>query len=343
MADRELNRDATLYVDFPYRDGMTVTLTLTNPVGADVLSLAATDDLGRGRFAYTHANITPAGVWLARWIADNGKIIEQEFTVGERGGKTKYELFESVANRVGHTHLGVVSTADEDTVTDDTLVAGSGNYIAQWLTFGPEQPELMGRAYRVRQFNGSALVVTPPFPVLPEEGTRFILTNVQPREIENAVISAFEEVKDVARIEVLTTGILFEPEGTSTYVTVPRGMSHVNSINFELTEYGPATWAMSPNRRIAFLTTIPTTTIARSYITGIRQARPPVWMDSWLDFDPATMEAATAAALHFARAAGQGVDREDHLRRALSAEEQYQAKRRLNVGRLPPGLRAVLE
>lgn len=347
MADRILNTTATLYVDFPGQESAVVSVDLTNPVDELVRTAALCTHLSSGRYYWTETGLDTPGIWRADFSTDSGSTKSITFSVGERSTvpQTKWDLRTSIARRIDTVFDGVVMESDYDSLTDETLIGGAGNYIGWWITFHPDNKDLMGKPFRVRDFNGSSLVVAPTFPVNPPAGTPFTLSELSPREVDKAILDTFADLSGIARIPIaLTTGLTIVADEFDAFtITLPRTLDFVQSLYIDGAELAFDAWEMRNGRRLIITDTNANTKSTDVQIIGQRKATAPAWDDSFLDFDGSAIIPAAAATLHAARARGQGTDLADNLRRQLAAQDVAQRERRRVAGRNLSAARKVIE
>jgi hypothetical protein len=339
MADRSIDEVATIYTDLPGGSSDTIELTITDPLGTIIVDAEVVPVVAQNRFAYTTATeLTIPGVYRADWhytVADN--IITQYFTVGKQPltGITKYQLRYQIASRVSPAWVGEVYSADTQSIVDHTLIGQPEEYILWWVMTDPASEDA-GRIKRVTGYNGSALEISPPFIAAPVMLDSYTLFAVSPREIDNAMRMAINELSNQARIELRINDIQADEDDI---ITIPNGVTHISEVWGDNEAILPATWRPLPGRRIIF-ETLPDEPID---LIGIRQAGFPLWEDSIVETDPTTTVARAANLLHASRAGGAAVDPEEHLRRQLAAADDFERARRTSVGRIPPGTRPVLE
>lgn len=339
MADRELSRDALVLADLHgFEASGPVFLTVLDPYGVVVVDNELTTPLGASRFEYVIEGdlMDTPGVWTNRWT-DTNRTIVQTFTVGRQplAGVTKHDLRLAVADRVSEVHYGFATSEETQSITDTTLLGGANEYDYFWVIPNPYGADA-GRYLRVTGFNGSALELSAPFLQPIQPGESYSLTKVNPREIDRAIKMAIAELSPLARIEMFYG----EVPVVADHLVLPAGLTHVSTIH---TTAGPLTamsWAPRSGRRIGFTTTPSEATYG---VSGLRDATYPEWEDSVIETDEATTVARAALNLHANRAAGQALDQEEHLRRQLAAQEEYERTKRNSVGRIPAGSRPVLE
>lgn len=342
MADRELFRDALLSADlFEFAAAGPVYLTTIDPYGVVVNDAVETTPVGvdTHRFTYlTEAELidTP-GLWTNLW-SDGSTTVTQTFTVGRQplAGVTKHDLRLNIAERVSEVHYGIASSEEDQVISDSSLLGGSNEFDYWWVIPSPTSTNA-GRFYRVVGFNGSGLVLNEPLMVPIKRGEPYTLIKISPREIDRALRLSIAELSPLARIEVFYGEV---PISSDLFMTIPSGLTHIAAVHTTTGLLTPASWTMRSGRRISLADDPSVTTLG---ITGLRDAAYPEWEDSIVETDEATTVARTALHLHASRASGPGIDQEEHLRRQLAAQDEYDRTKRNSVGRIVTGSRAVLE
>lgn len=346
MPDRVLNKPATIIADLPSLTDEALTITVTDSIGTTVVPADPATPLGDGRYAYTvdAGAVTRAGIWNARFTQTDVEtgaatvIASIDFSVGRQVAvpTTKYQLRYLVARRVAEAVNGSIDTADEESIADPTLVGGAKNFRGWWLMLHPDHPEA-GIPRRVTDYNGSALIISPPFSSVPPTRTRYYLSRVSPYELDEAIAVALAEISRTARIETQIAGI---PAFDGIF-TVPNGIHHITSLWVEDAEVAFAASEMLPNRRVRLGAAYDTT--AAVTLVGLRGQTPLNWEDSTLDIEPSVVVAKAVVQLHAGRVAGAGVDVEEHLRRQITAQNEFDALIKRVSGRLVSGSKAVIE
>lgn len=342
MADRELFRDALVSADlFGFPSDAVVTLAVLDPYGVAVVEAIATS-VGETRYQYVIPGdlMDTPGVWTNRWSFesdDSSRTMVQTFTVGRQplAGVTKHDLRLSIADRVSEVHYGIAASEESQIITDTTLLGGSNEYDNFWVIPNPYGSDA-GRFLRVTGFNGSALELSQPFLDTIKPGEPYSLTKINPREIDRAIKMAIAELSPLARIEIFYGEVPL----IDGFLNLPAGLTHVSGIHTTSGLMTPSSWLPRSGRRIGFVST-PTDAVLG--VSGLRDAAYPEWEDSIIETDEATTIARSALHLHANRAAGQALDQEEHLRRQLAAQDEYERTKRNSVGRIPAGSRLVLE
>jgi hypothetical protein len=147
---------------------------------------------------------------------------------------------------------------------------------------------------------------------------------------------AIAELSPLARIELFYGAVPLVDD----LLSIPAGLTHVSAIHTSEGLLTPSSWLMRSGRRVGFVAA-PTDEVLG--VAGLRDATYPEWEDSIIETDEATTVARAALNLHANRASGQSLDQEEHLRRQLAAQEEYEGTKRNSVGRIPSGSRPVLE
>ena len=343
MADRVIGRDARISIDIPGLDGEDVAVEARDAVGATVVPAgSAADALGEGRYAYTipAALMVRQGLWTATYSvvgSDPVRAVTQTFSVGRTlpAGVTKYDLRYQIAQRVEDAIEGLITDADAGSLTDDTLTGGAGNYRGWYVALDPSSAEA-GKFKRVADFNGSALELSSPFLSAPASGQRYIVFNISPLEVDRAIATAISEVSQIARVSTQVTGVT----PVNGAADVPEGLRYISEVYADDTRLDQSGWTLAPGRRLILASV---TGVNALSLTGVRSLTPLLWEDSVLDIEPGVVIARAAQLLHANRAAGAGVDIDDHLRRQLTAASEFGDFRGRVSGRLEQGARAVID
>jgi hypothetical protein len=327
LADLEPGRTETVYIDAP--GNLVEIIRITDPHGT-VVDEDVVTNLGQGRFEYTIPSslLTTEGVWKLDWLTVGLNLVKsQRITVGRRplSAISKSQLRSQVARRVDMVHVGTVYAVQGDAIVDTTLLGGATNYVGWWVVIN-EGP-LRGMARRVVQYNASAMKLSSTFPVDIAEGTSYTLMRLDPREVDEAINTAFADFMRISRTEVTIDGVPI----VNGVVQVPEYVTHVSGIFNGSTMIGKQHWSMLPGRRIEISENYLNTNsgVSSVSINGMRNIAAPVWEFSTIDVEPQALIARAAFTLHANRAAGPGVDIKEHLRRQLAAlNEQEQTMRR---------------
>ncbi len=338
MSDRSLATDALVSVDLIGVDSESdVTITVTNPYGVALFTDTATL-IGSGRYQYLipALYIDTPGVWTNEWT-DGIRVFKQTFTVGRQplAGVTKHDLRLSIANRVSEVHYGIAASEEDQIISDNTLLGGSNEYDNWWVIPDPQSVDA-GRWYRVTGYNGSGLVLSEPMLHLTSRGEPYSLMKLSPREVDRAMRLAIAELSPLSRIEVFYPAVPL----SDLVVPIPNGLTHISAVSTASGLLTPTSWTIQSGRTILLTAALTDVVLG---VTGIRDAAYPEWVYRIIETDEATTVARAALHLHAARAAGQGIDQEEHLRRQLAAQDEYERTKRNSVGRIPSGTRPVLE
>lgn len=337
MPDRIIHQSAMLYADLPTTGDVSV--IVTNPLNQVIIDGELAEEWAEGRYRYQIPSVSMAGLWEVVWDNDNGVRQVTPFTVGPPGAApvSRWDLKALIAARVHDYHIGRVEDAFGNTVVDPTVLGGAGNYRGWWLLI-KEDGHTIPR--RVTAFSGSAFTIQPPLTFPVARGTPYLLSPIPFDEIDTHLRTTMNGLGDIARIEVHVPNVPITTSGDVNEVYVPRGITHVHVLSIEDNDIPSHTWTMRSGRRLQFSSEV---TGEFASLIGIRSAGFPQWEDSYLDFDSETIQARLAALLHAGRARGQAQDMEEHLRRHLTAMDEYMAFRRTGVGRPYPGAKAVID
>lgn len=331
MADRILNEASTVWMDVP---GATATgdYTLTDPIG-DVSSLGTGISPSEGRYSVSLPAQTIPGLYLLT-LTVSGTSYQRRFTVGTRNaaGRTRYDIRADAAHRLGMVHIGLVDDADTESVSDVSLYGGASEYVSWWIVFGPDSAN-PGRSRMISDYNGATLQWADALPTSPVAGDQFTLFQAQPAEIDRALEVAVRDMAELSRIPVT-----LELAVASDAVTVPQLVTHIHQLYEDDTLLTNSAWDTLPGRRVYYETDELTLTVR-----GSRESWPPQWDDSLLDLPPAPIIARVAMQLHFNRARGNSSDLDEHLRRGMVAQDEWEQARRIVSGRIPSGSRLVLD
>jgi hypothetical protein len=339
MADRQLLAATTIYADFAgLVEGEAVTVSLLDPLGTPaVLFDTVAQARGEGRYTFDVPALTfsMSGIWTAIWTAVSGASIVQEFSVGVQplAGLTKWDMRIQLARRVESVVMGRVSYAVVNSISDNLLAGGADEY-QFWYLMLPSQPDA-GRVFRVTSWNGSALELSDNFIEIPKRGQQYALFNIDPLELDQAMNAAIAEIAPMTRIEEQIgpmPAVLGE-------VALPKGINYVSEVFSDTTdaEVSRSTWDLRTRRRLV----VPTTNLA-VHVRGLRDAVMPTWEDSIVETAVSTTIARAAITLHSSRASGPALDMEEHLRRQVAAQDDYERSLRRTAGRMPAGVREVM-
>lgn len=346
MPDRAVGRSATIYADLPGLEDEPVFVRVVDAGNVVQVENEPAVAYGDGRYSFTldASQVARSGVWETTWLGPNGDpTVEQEFTVGPVSGAvaTKYDLRILTARRLSEVNEEVVSQAMDGTLSSDTLLGGTDNYVGGWVLLGEGEVEA-GRPRRIRGFNGTALVLSSPFVNIPRRGTSFSIYRDPPTEIDKALKSAITDLSSSIKIPVRTGNISFETDGGGNFIIpVPNGFEYVNEIWHDNDEVDWDSWRLIPNRKI--LVDAGAVLTSPVDIFGLRHAGYPVWDDSIIDHDVTAVVARASAYLHSTRAKGVATDPNEHLRRHLAALQEYEDNVRRTVGRIPANARRVIQ
>lgn len=341
MPDRVLNRPATLTADIPGLTDEAVTVEVRD--GADVqVSDGTATNLFNGRYSFDldATLILRQGVWVATWTCDSpATTYTQSFTVGRlpTAPVSKYELRLLIGEASGTAHDSAITDSDGEEIADDTLIGGPDNYRGWWVALAPPSIDA-GRYRRVVDYNGSSMILSSPLGAVPVSGTRYGLFDDDPRRIDKAIDVAISDLSAIGRVEVQLADIAV----ADNIISVPTGVTWVTGIWEDDVEIPLADWEMLPGRRIQLADGTYDDTESVT-LTGIRALSALVWDDSLLDIEPGPVIARARQHIHSGKAAGQGIDIDEHMRRQLAAENEYQAARRWVGGRARSGAKQVIE
>ena len=337
MADRHIGYDARLLFDVAGAGDEPALVTVFDAYGVLIIDGLPPAILGDGRYEYIipAALMLSAGVWTASCVTENGKSTSFTFTVGQREltGMTLYDLRHQVINRVSDVEYGIVSYSDGTSITDSSLIGGSDKYRYWWVLRGPETADA-GRPLRVVHSNAEGLELSDAFLTTPDRGEPFTLMSINPREADAAIRAAITELAPLARIEVHLPSV----PNLEDEIVIPHGITHVSAVYDGGALVAQSGWTLVGGRRLTF-TTAPSNDLVT--VIGLRDASLPRWEDSIVETDEASTIARAAQHLHASKARGQGLDQEEHLRRQLAAQDEYERAKRNSVGRIPPGTRPV--
>lgn len=340
MADRVTGKAATITADIRGLTDETVTITLSNPYGTAVATDASTTNNGHGRYSYTTPALTVPGIWTAEWSYNSSVVKTQDFSVGPRLGYARavFDLRTDVARRVVGVHEGRVLESQSNSISDPTLYGGAGDYQGWWIVPDYESDDA-GRALMVQEYNGSTLQVVPQFWAAMSENDRYILMEVHPAEVDRAIQVAVQDLTNLSRIQISLPALTL----TDNLVTLPDHITHVTEVwvpddDEDLVRVGQTAWDTKPGRKLYVDTEEDTVTV-----TVLANATVPLWDDSLVDIEPASVIARAAHLLHANRAGSSTIDLEEHLRRQLAARDEYEQSKRSGVGRIPPGSRKVID
>lgn len=344
MPDRFEGAGSVLYTTVP---GNTApdTVLVTDPSGAASSQIPTA--MGDRRFSCPAGALARHGVWTAEWKNGATVLVRQAFTVGPRSsGLTKWDLRLAVASREGGCQESYVTDSRPGVIVDGDLVAAPGSYRGAWVVVHPEVgEELAGVARVVKDFSGSALVLSRPFPAVLPSGCRYAMFTTDPREIDRGLRVAVRELAQRARIGVIIKDLALteDAETGELTVTAPVGLTHTHTVydaaGLELRE---AQWAMRPGRRVVIQAGVVKVDDLVS-LAGIRKLYFPQFDDSVVEIEPTSLVARAALELKAARAGGAGVDVKEHLRQQVLLQQEYEANLRHASGRPPAGIRPVID
>lgn len=342
MADRITGRVATITADLPGLTTETVTLTITDPYGVELVGDAATTGNGYGRYSYTtETALTVPGEWSAEWVESSVVVRTDYFSVGPRLGyaRSLADTRIDVARRVVTVYEGFVLDAEEKAVSDPGLIGGAGNYQGFWYVPDPDGDD-RGRAFLVETFNGNSLELSHEFWTVPSENDRFFLMDAHPREVTRAINVAVQDLLPLSRIQMTLPSIAIPTDGL---IDLPLNVSHVYEVWVEdddegLVRLAQNLWDTKPGRRVFIDSEADNATIG-----VLAHASVPRWEDSLIDLDPAPVISRAAHLLHANRASSSTTDLDEHLRRQLAARDEYEQSKRSSVGRIPPGARKIID
>lgn len=341
MPDRIVGSPATLFADLSGLSGEDVTVEVRDGADVHVHAGTATHLFGsRYRFDLTSDMVIRQGQWTATWLCvDPQRTHTQTFTVGRKPPApiTKFDLRMLVGEAVGEVYDSTVTVSDGEEIADDTLIGGPDNYRGWWVALDATSDDA-GLFKRVTNYNGSTMILSSPFGSESINGTRYALLDLDPRKIDKAIDVAIADLSEIGRVEMQLTDIAV----ADNILSVPTGMTWVTGLWNGDTEIPLADWSMLPGRRIKLADGTYDDTESVTVI-GIRSLSSLVWDDSYIDIEPGPIVARARQHLHSTMAAGAGVDIDEHMRRQLAAENEYQAARRWVGGRARSGAKQVIE
>jgi hypothetical protein len=340
VADRARGRAATLIVDIPgLQDDDDVTISISDPAGTAIVTDEEAENVGGGRatFGVTAEQHVSAGVYVATWGVEDGEV-EQTYTVGTQAlsGMTRYDLRYQVAERATKAFACEVSSAGLSGIADHALIGGANNYVGWWVLMSPPSLE-MGLGRRVTGFNGSSLELHTSFVEAPSIGEPFVLMQASPRDVDRAIASALADLGATARIKFSVPDVAVDEDFI---FTAPRGFTHLSDLWVDDVQVSNLDWSLLPGRRVLVDGIDEDDLIT---VVGTRDAGIPVWDDSVLDIEPSPVIARAAMALHAMRAGGPGRDLDEHLRRQLAAQDEFERNHRRVAGRVATGSRRLIE
>lgn len=346
MPDRLVNLPARLLADIPGLTDEAVTVDVRD--GADV-HVSAGDAInlftGRYQFDLDADMVVRQGQWVATWTCEApATTYTQAFTVGPRPSApiSRFELRLLVGEAVGTAYDSTITDSDGEEIADDTIIGGPDNYRGWWVAL--DSPSIdAGRFRRVTDYNGSSMTLSSPLGGVPVSQTRYALFDMDPRRIDKAIDVAISDLSAIGRVGVRYSDIAV----ADNVLNVPVGITWVTGlwgedVEGEEAEIPIANWEMLPGRRLRLATPAFDDTEAVT-LTGIRPLSALVWDDSYLDIEPGPIVARARQHLHSTKAAGQGVDIDEHMRRQLAAENEYKDARRWVGGRARSGAMQVID
>ncbi len=356
MADRVLNRAGTIYADLP--GYTTPTVTVTDPKGTAVVTAASATTQGSSRWSYalTANQLTIAGLWTAVWTS-GGNSKTQYFTVGyaTAAGLTRWDLVLALASREHEVIEGSMSAYQPAAVVDTSLRGGAGSYLGRYVILHPDNGiNLAGRFRRITAFNGSALTLASPFHADPAVDARYAIINADPLEVERALRRVFDDLSEASRIPMRVSGLTLAATNYTKRleITLPAGLTRVDTIwvdncasrntvnGMELTQNS---WEPVVGRKVRVTIDQQSLDVADTLVVrGTRQMRIPAFWDSEIDVESAPLVAGAAKELLAMRSGGPAVDVEEHLRRMLVAQQEFETSKRHSAGRPMPGSREVI-
>lgn len=336
MADRTFGRDAVLLADVPGSGTGPVTITLTDPLGAVVANAATATFVGGDRFSFIlpAASQTLTGFYTATWVGAVRSVVQTiSIDYQPTAGMTKFDARIQAAKQVSKVVYGRVTTMNDTIMTDNSLIGGSDEYVYWFVMLYPDHPDA-GVVRQVIDYNGSAMLLDDTFSSPPLRGDRYVLFDIDPREIDNDLNAAVTELSPITRIPIQLTGLVL----TDTSLALPSYLSHVYAVYADDRVISPLEWNPAAQRTLQFVSA-PSGTVR---LLGLRHAGLPNYEDSILETNGPATAALTAFRLHSARALGQALDFEEHLRRQIAMEQTAERLKRSSVTRLPKGAREVL-
>jgi hypothetical protein len=333
----------------PGLEDETVSVSVVNSVGQEVLPQTEATARGEGRYDtdLPGTSLNVSGQYVATWLGPDPLTVTRRFVVGRShaAGLTLWELRIAVAKRVGEVILGRVTRATEASLIDDTLLSGS--YRGWWLMLDPANAGYdAGRVRRVVGYNASVLELSSPLVSVPAAGDRYALfrNDVSPYDVDAAIHAAVREVATISRIsvEISQIPVVTDTDGNRE-ITIPDLVTHVTAVWDGATQLDADAWSMLPGRVIRLTDSAPETVSETLTITGVRTLSVPQFELSTLDIEPGVVIARAAVLLHAERARGGGVDVDEHLRRQLVAQEEFERNIRRVAGRIAQGSRPVID
>jgi hypothetical protein len=344
VPDRILGEDTTIYADFPLPGLLIADVTIEDPFGRVVHTVDdnQADETARHRIPVPGSALTVPGAYRATWQRADGQTVVQTFTVGPRPVPvvTKFQARAQLLGRITRVWYGTVTGGDEESLVDDTLRGGDDDYLGWWVVLAPPHKD-MGQLFRVIEFFGttSGLGLHRGWPDrVPPVGAGYLLSAVDPREADRAIENACQAIGGLARVRVVYDYEL--PEDRT--VPIPRGWTHVLSVSREGRLLHRDQWGLLTGRRLLVTSTdIPVGTVLT--VTGLMAQIPPVWDDSVIDLSLPVLLAQAVQTLHAGRAGGAATDPDEHLRRQLTAIDEYDRVVRWGARRVPNGAVRVLD
>jgi hypothetical protein len=345
MPDRILGDACEIRADFPLPGRLVADVSVTDPFGQVVLSEidVLADEMARHVVPVPAGTFTVPGAYQAVWTRADGMTVAQTFTVGPRPNPaiTRFQLRAQLMQRVGKVWYGTVTGGDEESLVDDTLRGGDDDYLGWWVVIGPPHPTA-GHMYRVIEFFGttSGLGLHRAWPErIPPVGANYILSELDPREADRAIEGACQAIGPLARVRVT-----YDYEVPSErIVRIPDGWTHVLSVSSEGQSLPRGEWTLLTGRRLAILSTTRAKPGEIVTVTGLMTQLPPVWEDSLIDLSVPVLLSQAVQLLHASRAGGAATDPDEHLRRQLTAIDEYDRVVRWGARRVPNGAVRVLE
>jgi len=343
MSDRHQDSTITLYADLP-STGLTGTVTLTDALGNSAATATNYSEVGNKRYACTLTVTTSdvvEGLWKAVWSYSSTSFT-QEFTVGGDEGSTKWATRFQSARRVGDVWLGYIGTATTNTFTDTSVLGSADEYVGSWFVLD-ETNNQGGSFKRITEYDGSTFTFDSAYAIAPGAGERYLLLDPQlrPDRIDTALEATIDSLRSRCFIPVQATGLSTDGDG---YLAIPNGWSHVTQVtnldsdNIEHT-LNPADWLCVPGQRVYIPGFDPTWTLT---MTGMRQARKPLFEDSEVDIPLSVLSPEVARILHLDLARGQATDFDAHFQRASAAFQEHGVQLTIALPRIQRDAKRVI-
>lgn len=315
-----------------------VTVTVTDPVGQEILSHITTTQLKPHRYrAVISASLVQLpGIYRVVW--EWGAVRwEQLLLVGSPGGLAVplWELLLGVAGHLEPVRECRSAGGDTSTVQVPALAAPAGAYRGKYLWIHPEDDAVNGipGSYRIAdsQEDGTLILSQPLAQPVPA-GSRVMVFTLPEEEIRRCLGLAWAEYGRLVRMPCTFTVTL-----TQEAATLPRGLTHVSAVFQGRQRLADTAWGLAPQRTL----TVPGVT-GEVTVSGLLQEALPQLMTGMLDAEAAALLAHAGVYLHSARAGGAAMDVEEHLRRMVTLGQLAEASVPRLASRVPHGAREVI-